>query len=83
MVRPTAVEEEANMVYKDVEYQGATFQVLTNKRKVNAYGHLYTYEPKVEKKALQGAQVIEEETDQKEEDGEIVPPPKGQRRTMR
>ena len=91
MVKSTAVEEEANMVYKDVEYQGATFQVLTNKRKVNAYGHLYTYEPKAEKKALQNAMVIEdekekkekEEKEKKENDGESVPPAKKQRRATR
>ena len=99
MVKSTAVEEEANMVYKDVEYQGITFQVLTNKRKVNAYGHLYTYEPKAEKKALQNAMVVEDETEKKgkeekekkekeekekkEKDGEGVPPAKRQRRAMR
>ena len=39
MVKSTTVEEEANMVYKDVEYKGITFQVLTNKRKVDALSH--------------------------------------------
>ena len=91
MAKSTAVEEEANMVYKDVEYQGITFQVLTNKRKVNAYGHLYTYEPKAEKKALHNAMVIEDETEKKGKEekekkdkyGESVPPAKRQRRAMR
>ena len=91
MAMSTAVEVEANMVYKDVEYQGITFQVLTNKRKVNAYGHLYTYEPKAEKKALQNAMVVEDETEKKgkedkekkEKDGESVPLAKRPRRAMR
>ena len=64
---------------------------MTNKRKVNAYGHLCTYEPKVEKKALQNAMVIEDEKEKKEKeekekkdnDGESVPPAKKQRRATR
>ena len=84
MVKSTTVEEEASMVYQNVEYKGITFQVLVNKRKVNAYDHLFAYEPKAEKKALQGAKVIEEEKEKKEDnDGGSAPPAKRKRTTMR
>ena len=58
MVKSTTVEEEANMVYKDVEYKGISFQVLTNKRNVTALGHLHTYEPKAENKHWRAQKVI-------------------------
>ena len=44
MAKSTTVQEDANMVYQDVEYKGTTFQVLTNKRKVYVFEHLYSYE---------------------------------------
>ena len=88
MVKSTTVQEDANMVYQDVEHKGITFQVLTNKHKVNVFDHLYTYEPKAEKKALEGAQVIEK-VQGKDDKGAAAessasgPPPKRQKRVMR
>ena len=60
MVKPTVVHEDANMVYQDVECNGITFHVLTNRRKVHVFEHLYSYEPKAEKMAFEGAKVIGE-----------------------
>ena len=77
-VRPTAVEEEANMIFQTVEHKGISFQVLVNKRKVNAFGHLFFFEAKAEKKALQNATVVVEE--EKEEKGKEGKEEKGKER---
>ena len=77
-VRPTAVEEEANMIFQTVEHKGISFQVLVNKRKVNAFGHLFFFEAKAEKKALQNATVVVEE--EKEEKGKEDKEEKGKER---
>ena len=51
---------------------------------MDAYDHLYAYEPKAEEQALQGAKVMEEEKEKKEDnDGGSAPPAKRKRTTMR